>query len=292
MSGSTPGGEQPDLFDQWLAFHAGQGEDAGARATANVENAESAAAVEVAQAEVAEVAEAEPVEASAPAASVVANEGPWADPPPPLVDPVPPAPRRGPDDLLPVDAQDEPAGPVAEREPEPAPPPARTSIRTPPPQPADRRPAGHRAAADPPPLDVAFRPRVGGRLVIALALACALAAAVLASIRTWRDPGSTGWSITGTLWGLTAVIWAVHTGTSVTRMSVRGGLLHVWWHGTKIIFDLTSPLTPIEVSGTPGRHSWHVRILRKNLTPFVINSSMVDPHEFMRVLRYYRPELG
>ena len=46
----------------------------------------------------------------------------------------------------------------------------------------------------------------------------------------------------------------------------------------------------MQVIGEPGRRGWKVLFLRRGMSPFVIDSSMVDPHEFTSVLRYYRPE--
>jgi hypothetical protein len=59
-----------------------------------------------------------------------------------------------------------------------------------------------------------------------------------------------------------------------------------------VTFDLTSSFTPIDVQGKPGRHGWRVIFHHADMTPFVVDSSMVDAHEFMRVLYYYRPSLG
>lgn len=239
---ASAGGEQPDIFDKWLAFRAAQAEDAAARAP-------------IVPAE-------EPTAPATPpvAADAAAVEGISA--PPAAAPPSHPAPRHALPRRTPPAPSTTPAGP------------------------------SHPAApSSPPPLEVTFKPRNGGRLVIAAALLCAVAAAATATVHAWRDPSTSGWSIAGTLWALTAIIWAVHSGTSVTRMSVRGGMLHVRWRGTRLMFDLTSPLTAVDVIGKPGRHGWQVRILRMEFTPFVIDSSMVDPHEFMRVLRYYRPEV-
>jgi hypothetical protein len=102
-----------------------------------------------------------------------------------------------------------------------------------------------------------------------------------------RDLPSIGIAVT--LWVLTAIIWAVHSGTSVTRLSVRGGQLQVLRQGVRTTIDLTSSYTPVEVYGRPGKHGWKVVFRRRDNSAFVIDHSMVDPAEFMRVLRYYRP---
>jgi hypothetical protein len=44
-------------------------------------------------------------------------------------------------------------------------------------------------------------------------------------------------------------------------------------------------------SSRPGLPGWKVIIEQRDQDPFVINAAMVDPRAFMRVLRYYRPDL-
>ena len=61
--------------------------------------------------------------------------------------------------------------------------------------------------------------------------------------------------------------------------------------GGRFVFDLASVYTPVEVHGTPGRHGWKVVFLRRGMTPFVVDRTMVDPDDFMRVLSFFRPNL-
>ena len=60
--------------------------------------------------------------------------------------------------------------------------------------------------------------------------------------------------------------------------------------GRRFVFDLSGGYTPIQVVGSPGDRDWRVLFLRRNEDPFVVDSSMVDPHEFMDVLHHYLPE--
>lgn len=140
-----------------------------------------------------------------------------------------------------------------------------------------------------PPLRVAFKPRTTARSVIGVALLVCMAGALLSSHLAYRERDSTTLGIAVTLWVLTGIVWAVRSGTGVTRLQVHGGHLVVDHRGARLIFDLTSSLTRIEVHGKPGRGSWKVVFRRGDMSPFVIDRTMVDAREFMRVLRYYRP---
>lgn len=154
------------------------------------------------------------------------------------------------------------------------------------------RPSGRRSRKpvdDEPPIRLTFAPRTKARTAVAVGTLLAAAAAVVGTAVAASEKDTASIGIAVTLWVLTAIIWAVHSGTSVTRMSVRGGQLLVLQHGVRTTIDLTSSYTPVEVHGRPGRHGWKVVFRRRDLSPFVIDHSMVDPHEFMRVLRYYRP---
>jgi len=139
--------------------------------------------------------------------------------------------------------------------------------------------------ADDAPVRMTFAPRTKARAAVGIGTLMAAGAAV---IGTYVEQDTASIGIAVTLWVLTAIIWAVHSGTSVTRMSVRGGQLQVLQHGVRTTIDLTSSYTPVEVHGRPGR-GWRVVFRRRDMSEFVIDQSMVDPNEFMRVLRYYRP---
>jgi hypothetical protein len=82
----------------------------------------------------------------------------------------------------------------------------------------------------------------------------------------------------------------VRAGAPTTRLSVKSGQLEILGGGGRYVFDLASHYTPIEVVGKPGARGWKVLFLRRSMTPYVVDASMVDPEHFMRVLREYRPE--
>ena len=76
-----------------------------------------------------------------------------------------------------------------------------------------------------------------------------------------------------------------------TRLTLHGSELEIVRNGSRALFDLAAPHTPIEMHGQPGDRRWRVLVLRRSMSPYVIDATMVDPAQFTRVLRYYRPEV-
>lgn len=149
----------------------------------------------------------------------------------------------------------------------------------------------HAAPSPPgPSTNVDFTPRTRARRVVGVALLLAIVGAALAGYAVYRDRSTLTIGLAVTLGVLVLVIWAVMAGSPAPRLSVRAGQLEVIQGGGRFVFDLTGGYTPIEVVGRPGDRNWKVLFLRRNMDPFVIDSSMVDPREFMDVLRRYRPE--
>jgi hypothetical protein len=146
----------------------------------------------------------------------------------------------------------------------------------------------------PPPVgastNVEFTPRTRARRVIGQLLLVALAGAAVAGYAVYRDPTTLTIGVAATLGVLTLVLWAVRTSTATAHLSVHAGQLEVERGGGRFVFELAGSFTPIEVVGRPGDRNWKVLFLRRNMDPFVVDSSMVDPHEFMDVLRRYQPE--
>jgi hypothetical protein len=89
----------------------------------------------------------------------------------------------------------------------------------------------------------------------------------------------------------TAMVWAIRAGASLTLLEVHQGQLQVVQQGSRYIFDLASQYTRFEVHGEPGHHGWYVLFPRRGMPPFKVDRSMVDPDDFMRVLRFFRPQL-
>ena len=75
------------------------------------------------------------------------------------------------------------------------------------------------------------------------------------------------------------------------EVSVGRGIVYIDSSTTKYRFDLRSSTTKVEHVGRPGDAGWQVRFLRGQLDPFTVDATMVEPHEFVRQLREWRPEL-
>lgn len=135
-----------------------------------------------------------------------------------------------------------------------------------------------------------FAPRRGARRAVGVVLLLALAVTAYAGWRAWEERTTTSVGLLATAGVLTLVLYALRAGSGVRHLSVRGGMLDVADADGHAVFDLVSAATRIEVVGSPDRRGWQVLIDRPTTSPFVIDASMVDPHDFMRVLRAYRPD--
>ncbi|MFC7501243.1 hypothetical protein, partial [Nocardioides sp. GCM10030258] len=129
-----------------------------------------------------------------------------------------------------------------------------------------------------------------GPIAILAALACAAVVARMAIIGTLRDDIA----LSGTMTGAAAILLMYALKMSNTSRSVHideAGLLKVTVGDTSSRFDLTSPNTKIEQTGSAGQRNWRVLILRRSMSPVAIDSRMVDPHTFMEALRQWKPDL-
>ncbi len=75
------------------------------------------------------------------------------------------------------------------------------------------------------------------------------------------------------------------------EISVNRGMVYIDSSSNSYRFDLRQPTTEVEMTGQPGESAWQVRFLRRHLDPFTVDATMVDPVEFVRQLREWRPEL-
>ncbi len=153
-----------------------------------------------------------------------------------------------------------------------------------------------REAAVPPrpavlPPDIDFRPRTLARQVTSLLLLVGIALTLLAAWRAYDSRVQTDIGFAAILALFTGIVWAVRAGSVPTRMSLHGGLLEVRTQAGRFLFELTSAHTHLEQVGTPGRPGWKVLVHRRGMHPFEITRGMVDPHEFLDAVRYYRPDL-
>ncbi|MXG90151.1 hypothetical protein [Nocardioides flavescens] len=155
------------------------------------------------------------------------------------------------------------------------------------PQPSAPAPTGVRA-------DHVFAPRRGTRRLLSAVTAAAAAVTVwalveaLAGSRT--DSTSVGLVVIAAVATLT--LWAVRASASPARLRVQLGQLEVVRGNRRDVVDLAGDYTVVEVHGRPGRRGWRVDFPRREGEPLVVDASLVDPEEFMRVLRAYRPGVG
>ena len=105
--------------------------------------------------------------------------------------------------------------------------------------------------------------------------------------RAYDDPTTLTVGVAGTMAALTLVLWAIRASALPVRLSIIAGQLIVDRGGSRRVFDLRSPYTPIEVNGKPGDYRWSVRFGQANEEPFEVTSSMVDPKAFMAAVGHF-----
>jgi hypothetical protein len=191
---------------------------------------------------------------------------------------------------------------VPVRAPDPEPPPAPVVVEPPPVEdPAVEKPevdkpaapvSKHDEVAAQMPGVYMFKPKRSVRRVLTLALLVAVvpcAYFIRAAVESKETP-SIGLAAIIVL--ATAMLWAIRAGASVTKMTVRQGQLEVVQQGGRFKIDMSNQYTPVDVHGEPGKRGWSVVFPRRGMEPFVVDASMVDPDDFMRVLRFFRPALA
>ncbi len=136
-----------------------------------------------------------------------------------------------------------------------------------------------------------FAPLRASRRFLSLMLLVGLVASVYLGYGAYLSRDSIEIGIAGITTLATLVIWGIRAGASVTRLTVRSGQLEIVRQGARQVFDLTSGYTPIEVVGRPGSKKWKVMFLRRGMAPAVVDSTMVDGKDFMRILSFFHPEL-
>lgn len=98
--------------------------------------------------------------------------------------------------------------------------------------------------------------------------------------------------------GFTMVVAAVALAiaaakTRVPRIDVHvtRGVVYIDKGDSSYRFDLRNAGTRVDMVRQPGDPSWAVHFHRKGMDDFVVDSTMVDAHEFARQLREHRPDL-
>lgn len=89
-----------------------------------------------------------------------------------------------------------------------------------------------------------------------------------------------------------ALAWAaVQTRVARVSVDVVDGVVLVVEGDTTRRFDLRNDSIKVDVQGSPGDAYWRVRFYRRALDPVDVDDTMVDPQQFMDLLRDYRPDL-
>lgn len=176
-----------------------------------------------------------------------------------------------------------PAIPAAAPAPQPAAAPPAPAPAPAPAQPETREPAA------PPPV-VALHPQRRSHRMLGLLLLGSLAPTALTAYAARLDPTTPSLGVAAACAVLTLVLWAVRATTSTATVVVDHGVLDIRADGSHHRFDLTGRHGVPTVVGEPGERGWQVRFERRGLAPYVIDRRMVDPTEFMAVLRRFHPE--
>lgn len=84
---------------------------------------------------------------------------------------------------------------------------------------------------------------------------------------------------------------AARTRVPSVEVSVSRGVVYVVKGETSYRFDVRQEGTRVDMVGQPGDSYWQVQFHRKGMDDLVVDADMVDPHEFVRLLREHRPNL-
>ena len=84
---------------------------------------------------------------------------------------------------------------------------------------------------------------------------------------------------------------ALNSRVETFEVSVSRGMVYIDSSSDSYRFDLRSSTTQLEMVGQPGNPGWQLNFLRRNLDPFTVDASMVDPVEFVQRIREWRPDL-
>lgn len=131
----------------------------------------------------------------------------------------------------------------------------------------------------------------GGRRLVGFLL---VAVAVLTLIQVavaYADPGAVTLLLAVVLTALTVTAWRAWTRHSPTSVVLVGSRLEIVREGGRHVFDVADARLPIDVVGLPGDRAWRVRFSRRGMAPYVLDATMVDPVEFLRLLHLHRSEV-
>jgi hypothetical protein len=141
-----------------------------------------------------------------------------------------------------------------------------------------------------PSIDLSVAP--GGRRVVGFLLFATAVVAVIQAAVAYADPTAATLGLAAVLAALTAGCWRAWASQGAsTTVLLTGSRIEIVRHGSRHFFDLADTRAPVDVLGRPGDRTWRVLFHRRGLAPYVLDASMVDPAEFMRVLHAHRPEV-
>ncbi|HET9423324.1 MAG TPA: hypothetical protein VFO49_19460 [Nocardioides sp.] len=128
--------------------------------------------------------------------------------------------------------------------------------------------------------------------VLPIALGATALVAAMVALLAALDRGL-GSPVALVMLGLACLLAYLAWNSRVERfeVSVSRGMVYIDSSSNSYRFDLRQPTTEVEMTGRPGEGGWQVRFLRRHLDPFTVDATMVEPAEFVRQLREWRPEL-
>ena len=139
-------------------------------------------------------------------------------------------------------------------------------------------PPGKRIAADG--SDLAVLPVALGSVAVVVALVAVITVAA----------GRFSFVTVALLVAAAGLAWAaLRTRVTPVTVQVDDGVVRVVEGGVPRTFDLRNDSVKLDVQGRPGDPGWRVRLYRRALEPADVDASVVDPEEFMAVVREFRP---
>jgi hypothetical protein len=128
--------------------------------------------------------------------------------------------------------------------------------------------------------------RVTGFLLVATLVVTVLAAAV-----AYGDPRPVTVGLVLFLVAALLATWWFRSRHRTATVIATGSRLEIVRDGGLHVFDLSRRDSPVDVIGRPGDRTWRVLFHRRGMGPYVVDASMVDPAEFMRLLHAHRSEV-
>lgn len=140
-------------------------------------------------------------------------------------------------------------------------------------------------------LGVDLSAATGDRRVVGFLLFAAAVVTVIEAAVAYADPGAVTLGLTGVLVLVTLGTWRVWSRRTAATVVLTGSRLEIDRDGGRHVFDLADLRSPVDVVGVPGDRAWRVLFHRRGLSPYVLDATMVDPAQFMRVLHAHRAEV-